>query len=62
MNNFLLSEGVWSKDPVKALPFTAISTSPYVIDECCSEDGKVYRSFFDNNIWPLVFILLVGNW
>lgn len=42
---------VWSKDPAKALPFVAISTSPYMKDECCSEDGKVYRSLFDNNVW-----------
>ena len=42
---------VWSKDPAKALPFVAISTSPYMKDECCSEDGKVYRSLFNNNVW-----------
>lgn len=42
---------VWSKDPTKALPFIALSTSPYMIDECCSEDGKVYVSLIDNNTW-----------
>lgn len=42
---------VWSKDPTKALPFIALSTSPYMIDECCSEDGKVYISSIDNNTW-----------
>ena len=42
---------VWSKDPAKALPFIALSTSPYMIDECCSEDGTIYVSLMDNNTW-----------
>lgn len=42
---------VWSKDPEKALPWVAISTSPYMIDECCSENGKVYASTINNNVW-----------
>ena len=42
---------VWSKDPTKALPFIALSTSPYMKDECCSENGNVYVSLFDNNTW-----------
>ena len=42
---------VWSKDPAKALPFVALSTSPYMKDECCSEDGIVYASLIDNNVW-----------
>lgn len=42
---------VWSTDPSKALPFVAISTSPYGIGECCTENGKVYRSTIENNVW-----------
>lgn len=42
---------VWSKDPAKAKPFVAISTSPYNKDECCTDGGKVYRSKIDNNVW-----------
>lgn len=42
---------VWSKDPAKALPFIALSTSPYMKDECCSEDGIIYVSLIDNNTW-----------
>lgn len=42
---------VWSKDPAKAKPFIAISTSPYMIDECCSENDIVYKSKIDNNVW-----------
>ena len=42
---------VWSKDPAKALPFVAISTSPYGIGECCTENGKIYRSTIENNVW-----------
>lgn len=41
----------WSTDPQKALPFIAISTSPYNTGECCSVDGTVYRSTMDNNVW-----------
>ena len=41
----------WSTDPAKALPFVAISTSPYMKDDCCSENGVVYRSMIDNNVW-----------
>lgn len=48
---------VWPKDPKKARPFVAISTSPYNTDECCiypAEDGvdHVYRSGQDGNVWP----------
>lgn len=42
---------VWSKDPRKALPFVALSTSPYMISDCCTEGGKIYRSTIDNNVW-----------
>ena len=41
---------VWSDDPAHALPFVAISTSPYMIGNCCSENGSVYRSKIDNNV------------
>lgn len=43
---------VWSNDPSKAKPFVAISTSPFMIGNCCSEDGLIYRSKIDNNVWP----------
>lgn len=42
---------VWSTDPAKALPFVALSTSPYMTGDCCTEDGVVYRSTIDNNVW-----------
>lgn len=44
----------WSTDPAKALPFVAISTSPYMLGDCCSVDGVVYRSTMDNNVWSPV--------
>lgn len=40
----------WSTDPAKALPFIALSTSPYNKGDCCSENGVVYRSKIDNNV------------
>ena len=48
---------VWSTDPAKALPFVAISTSPYNKGDCCWENDIVYRSKVDNNVhapsaWP----------
>lgn len=42
---------VWSNKPEHAKPFVAISTSPYMIGNCCTENGKVYRSKIDNNTW-----------
>lgn len=42
---------VWSTDPAKALPFIALSTSPYSTGECCAEGGVVYRSKMDNNVF-----------
>lgn len=42
---------VWSTDPAKALPFVAISTSPYNNGDCCTEDGVIYRSTIANNVW-----------
>lgn len=41
----------WSTDPAEALPFVAISTSPYNIGDCCTDDDVVYRSLIDNNVW-----------
>lgn len=41
----------WSTDPAKALPFIAMSTSPYMTGDCCSVYGVVYRSTMDNNVW-----------
>ena len=41
----------WSTDPAKALPFIALSTSPYNTDECCTVNGHVWRSRQDNNVW-----------
>lgn len=41
---------VWSDDPAHALPFVAISTSPYMTGNCCSENGIIYRSIIDNNV------------
>ena len=41
----------WSTEPEKALPFVAISTSPFMLGDCCSVDGVVYRSTMDNNVW-----------
>ena len=41
---------VWSNDPAHAQPFVAISTSPYMIGNVCSENGIIYRSKIDNNV------------
>ncbi len=41
----------WSADPAKALPFVALSTSPYGEGDCCTEGGHVYRSTMKNNVW-----------
>lgn len=42
----------WSTDPAKALPFVAISTSPYMTGDCClDETGAAKRSTIDNNVW-----------
>lgn len=40
----------WSKDPAKALPFIALSTSPYNTGDCCTENGGTYRSKMDGNV------------
>lgn len=42
----------WSTDPKKALPFVALSTSPYMTGDCCLDtEGKAKRSTIDNNVW-----------
>lgn len=42
---------VWSKNPVHAKPFVAISTSPYMTGDCCIDGDIVYRSLIDNNVY-----------
>lgn len=42
---------VWSTDPDKALPFIALSTSPYNTGECCTENGVAFRSTMEGNVW-----------
>ena len=43
---------VWSNDPAKALPFIALSTSPYMKGNCClNGEGIPKRSKQDNNVW-----------
>ena len=47
---------VWSNDPKKAKPFIALSTSPYNTGNCCTENGEVFRSTIDNNVYaPSVY-------
>lgn len=41
----------WSTDPSKALPFIALATSPYMTGDCCTADGKTWRSKMDNNVY-----------
>lgn len=41
----------WSTDPSKALPFVSIATSAYMTGDCCTYNGKVWRSGQDNNVW-----------
>lgn len=41
----------WSTDPAKARPFIALSTSPYNTGDCCTYDGKTWRSGQDGNVW-----------
>lgn len=42
---------VWSTDPKKAKPFVAMSTSPYNIGDCCTENGKIYKSLMPSNVY-----------
>lgn len=41
---------VWSNDPAHAKPFVAISTSPYMKGNCCTENDETFRSLIDNNV------------
>lgn len=41
----------WSKDPLKALPFIALSTAPYMTDDCCTDAGRVWQAKQDNVVW-----------
>lgn len=41
----------WTKNPEDARPFMALSTAPYSKDDCCTFNGKVYKSTIDNNVW-----------
>lgn len=42
---------VWSDDPYKAKDFVALSTSPYMKNNCAIDAGYVWRSKIDNNVW-----------
>lgn len=43
---------VWSRDAAHALPFIALSTSPYGIGDCClNEAGEAKRSVISINTW-----------
>lgn len=42
---------VWSTDPKKALPFIALSTSPYNKNDCCTYEGHVWKSIQDTNVF-----------
>lgn len=42
---------VWSDNPAHALPFVAISTSPYMKGNCCTDNDTTYRSLIDNNVY-----------
>lgn len=41
---------VWSDDPAHAKPFIALSTSPYMKGNCCTENGNTFRSKENNNV------------
>lgn len=41
---------VWSDNPTHALPFIALSTSPYQTGNCCTENGKIFRSKINDNV------------
>lgn len=41
----------WSKDPQKARPFIALSTSPFDTGDCCTYEGHVWCSGQDGNVW-----------
>lgn len=41
----------WSKNPKHALEFVSIATSPYDTGDCAIDEGEVYRSKVDGNVW-----------
>jgi len=41
---------VWSNDPAHAKPFVALSTSPYMTGNCCTEGDEIFRSKINNNV------------
>lgn len=41
----------WSNDLDKAKDFVSISTSPYMADNVCLYENRVYKSLIDNNTW-----------
>lgn len=41
---------VWSDDPAHAKPFVAISTSPFMKGNCCTEGDNTFCSLIDNNV------------
>ena len=41
----------WSQNPAHALPFISLATSPYMMGDVCTENGTVYRSTHDDNVW-----------
>lgn len=41
----------WSQDPAKALPFIELATSPYNTGDCCTDDGRTWRSRIETNTW-----------
>ena len=49
---------LWSichtKDPAKAKPYQAPDgrSGMYMLDECCTQEGHVWRSVIDDNVWP----------
>ncbi len=46
----------------KTLCCTYGTVGMYMKDECCTENGKVYKSKIDNNVWtPYSVILQVGK-
>ena len=42
-----------TKNPQKAKPYVAPegTSGMYMLGECCTENGKTYRSTIDNNVW-----------
>ena len=41
----------WSTDPERALPFISLTTSPYGEGDCCTFEGKIWRSTHSGNTW-----------